>query len=157
MKRKNYFKCKTNMEITIEQITTFSPDITGELDSLLKQLNPNARTLSDEDEKEVVMDKSNRILVAREPINNKIVGLLTLIVVNAQFAKKGLLEDFVVDENYRGKGIGTKLINGALNMARNEKVSYIDLTSSPEKTAANDLYQHLGFKKRITNVYRLEL
>lgn len=145
------------MEITIEQLKTFSPDITDAVNNLLKQLNASARTLSDEDEKEIIEDVANRILVARESVGNKIVGMLTLIIINAQFVKKGLLEDIVVDENYRGKGIGSKLINEAINKARNEKVSYIDFTSSPDKVAANDFYQRLGFKKRDTNVYRIKL
>lgn len=145
------------MEIIIEQLKIFSPDITDMINNLLKQLNPSARTLSDEDEKKIIGDVSNRILVARESVGNKIVGMLTLIIINAQFVKKGLFEDIVVDENHRGRGIGAKLINEAINKARNEKVSYIDFTSSPEKATANDFYQRLGFKKRDTNVYRIEL
>lgn len=145
------------MEIIIEQLKTFSPDIIDMINNLLKQLNPSARTLSDEDEKKIIGNVSNRILVARESIGNKIVGMLTLIIINAQFVKKGLFEDIVVDENHRGRGIGAKLINEAINIARNEKVSYIDFTSSPEKAAANNFYQRLGFKKRDTNVYRIEL
>lgn len=145
------------MEIKIEQLKTFSPDITKALNGLLLQLNPNARTLSDEDEKEIIEETSNRILVARESVSNKIVGILTLIIIKAQFVKKGLIEDVVVDKNHRKKGIGAKLINEAISKARSEKVSYIDLTSRPEKATANKFYQHLGFKIRDTNVYRIEL
>jgi ribosomal protein S18 acetylase RimI-like enzyme len=32
--------------------------------------------------------------------------------------------------------------------------SYVDLTSRPERTAANRLYSRAGFVKRETNVYR---
>ncbi|MEK7060924.1 MAG: GNAT family N-acetyltransferase, partial [Patescibacteria group bacterium] len=63
--------------------------------------------------------------------------------------------DIVVDEEYRGKGIGTKLITAAINQARKEGVKHIDFTSRPQRVAANRLYQRLGFKKRETNVYRL--
>lgn len=145
------------MEIIIEQLKTFSQGVTEAINHLLKQLNPQARILSDEDEKEIINDTSNRIFVVRESVGNKIIGMLTLIIINAQFVKKGILEDIVVDENYRGKGIGAKLINEAISLARHEKVSYIDFTSNPEKVAANNLYQRLGFKKRDTNAYRIEL
>lgn len=146
-----------NMEINIEQLKTFSEEVTDVLNNLLKQLNPNARTLSDEDEKEIIEETANRIFVARESVGNKIVGLLTLIIINAQFVKKGLIEDVVVDEKYRGKGVGTKLVARAINQAREEGVKYIDLTSNSTKVAANKFYQHLGFKIRDTNVYRIEL
>lgn len=145
------------MEITIEQLKTFSSEITQAINTLLIQLNPNARTLDDEDEKEIIGETSNRILVARESESHKIVGMLTLVIIKAQFVKKGLIEDVVVDKNCRGSGIGTKLINEAINKARNEKVSYIDLTSSPAKVEANKFYQNIGFKKRDTNVYRIDL
>src|ERR1035437_3080430 len=110
------------MEITIGQLKAFSPDITQTINNLLIQLNPNARTLSDEDEKEIIRETSNRILVARESESHEIVGMLTLVIIKAQFVKKGLIEDVVVDKNCRGSGIGTKLINEAINKARNEKV-----------------------------------
>lgn len=145
------------MEIAIEQIKTFSPDITQAFNNLLVQLKPDAKILKDEDVRKVIEGSSTYLLVARDTSKNKIIGMLTLIIFNAFSAKKGLLEDIVVDRNHRGRGIGAKLINEAINKARNEKVSYIDLTSRPEKIAANDLYQRLGFKKRDTNAYRIEL
>lgn len=145
------------MEISIEQLKTFSHDLTEMFNNLLKQLDVNARTLSDEDIREIIEGTANRIFVARKAVDNKIVGMITLIVVNDFSAKKGLLEDVVVDKIYQGKGIGTKLINKVINQARKEKISRIDFTSNPRRIAANNLYQHLGFKKRDTNVYRIDL
>lgn len=145
------------MEIIIEQLKTFSPSITQAFNDLLLQLNPKARTLIDGDVKKIIKEPSNSLFIAREAVGGKIVGMLTLVVLNALFAKKGVFEDIVVDKNYRGKGIATRLINEAINKARNEKLSCIDFTSRPEKVAANNLYQHLGFEKRDTNVYRIKL
>ena len=145
------------MEIAIEQLKTFSTDITQVLNGLLMQLNPGSKKLNDEDVKEGIESSASRFFVAREPVNNKIVGMLTLVVFSAPSAKKCLLEDIVVDKDYQGKGIGTKLITKAISQARKEGVARLDLTSNPKREAANRLYQQLGFKKRDTNVYRIEL
>lgn len=144
------------MEIMIEQLKTFSPDITQAINNLLVQLNPCSRTLSDENVKEII-GGSSRLLVARETVNNKIVGMLTVIVSSVPSARKGFLEDIVVDKNYQGKGIGKKLIAQAINQAREEGVARLEFTSNPKRVAANKFYEHLGFKIRDTNVYRIEL
>ena len=100
---------------------------------------------------------SNQVFVARELVNNKIVGMLTLIVYRIPVWKKGWIEDLVVDKDYRNKGIGTKLIKHAVKNAKALGVSSLNFTSSPQREDANRLYHKLGFKKRDTSVYEIEL
>jgi|WetSurMetagenome_2_1015567.scaffolds.fasta_scaffold60711_2 ribosomal protein S18 acetylase RimI-like enzyme len=145
------------MEITIEQLKTFPEEVTENINSLLEQLNPDAQELSVDDCKRIIENESNYFLVAKESLNRRIVGMLTFIVLNAPSGRKGLLEDLVVDKNYRGKGIGAKLINEAISKARNLGILHIDFTSNPKRVEANKLYEHLGFEKRDTNVYRIDL
>lgn len=127
------------------------------VNSLLRQLNPASKTLNDEDVKEIIERNSNRFFVAREPFDNKIVGMLTLVISRIPFSKKGWLEDVVVDKNYRNKGIATKLIQYAVKVAKTEEVTSLNFTSRPERKDANRLYQHLGFEKRDTNMYWMKL
>lgn len=145
------------MEITIEQLKTFSPDLTPIINGLLLELNSSSRMLTEVDLRGMIEGSSNRLLVARESMENKIVGMVTLITVRALSAKKGIIEDLVVDKNYQGKGIGKRLINEAVALARNAGVTRLDLTSNPKRVQANNLYRNSGFKMRETNVYRLEL
>jgi len=145
------------MEIIIERIETFSEGITREINNLLAQLHANPRMLSDEDVRNLIENQANRFFVARKSAGDKIVGMLTLAILDAPSAKKGLLEDIVVDSKYRRKGIGEKLISTAINQARKEEVYCIDFTSRQERIEANNLYQKLGFQKRNTNVYRIKL
>jgi hypothetical protein len=42
-------------------------------------------------------------------------------------------------------------------VAKDNKVQAAELTSQPAREAANAMYQKLGFEKRDTNVYRLNL
>jgi ribosomal protein S18 acetylase RimI-like enzyme len=67
------------------------------------------------------------------------------------------IEDVVVDDRARGKGVGEALNRAALSMARQRGAKTVDLTSRPSREAANRLYQRLGFVRRDTNVYRFEL
>ena len=69
----------------------------------------------------------------------------------------GLIEDVVVDQNYRDKGIAKMLIQNLIEIGKEKKLEQIGLTSHPSRQAANNLYIKLGFKKRDTNVYRLTL
>jgi ribosomal protein S18 acetylase RimI-like enzyme len=45
----------------------------------------------------------------------------------------------------------------ALDLAREKGAQKVDLSSSPWREAANNLYLKLGFEKRDTNMYRLYL
>ena len=67
------------------------------------------------------------------------------------------IEDVVVDESARGRGIGAALNRQAIEIARQAGARTVDLTSRPDREAANRLYARLGFNQRNTNVYRLEL
>lgn len=145
------------MEIYIERLKTFSADIVSAVNSLLAQLNPASEPLNDEHVKEIIETSSNYFLAARESVSHKIVGMLTLVVYRIPVWKKAWIEDLVVDKEYRGKGIATKLINHAIENAKTNRVLSLNLTSRPEKGNANKLYIKLGFKKRDTNVYRIEL
>ena len=67
------------------------------------------------------------------------------------------IEDVVVDEKHRGKGLGRKLMTKTIEALRTMNVKHVELTSRPSRTAANELYKTLGFKRRKTNVYEFEL
>lgn len=145
------------MEITIEQLKTFSQDLTPKINNLLAQLGSDSKALNDGDIKDIIESQSNRFFVVRESVNKEIVGMLTLIIYRIPAWKKGWIEDVVVDKKYRGKGIATKLINYAIENAKACGVLSLNLTSRPERENANKLYIKLGFKRRDTNVYRIEL
>ena len=82
-----------------------------------------------------------------------IAGILTLIIYRVPTGIRARVEDVVVDETLRGKGIGEALVEYALNMAREAGADGVALTSNPGREAANRLYQKLGFKPWKTNLY----
>ena len=86
-----------------------------------------------------------------------IVGMLMLVLYRTPSGLKGRIEDVVVDELSRGKGIGEAMVRYAIEIARQRKATCIDLTSNPKRKAAHKLYENIGFKKHETNVYRYPL
>ncbi|MDD2224801.1 MAG: GNAT family N-acetyltransferase [Candidatus Shapirobacteria bacterium] len=99
--------------------------------------------------------KNSHILLALDK-NNKIIGMATLALVNIPVGKSGRIEDVVVDDKFRGQGIGTTLINKLITKAKTLHLKKIDLTSNPKRVEANKLYLKLNFFKYETNVYRMK-
>jgi ribosomal protein S18 acetylase RimI-like enzyme len=98
------------------------------------------------------------MLLARDPeADGRIVGSMTLALFRIPTGMRAWIEDVVVDESVRGRGVGAALNHHALDVARDAGARTVDLTSRPSREAANRLYQRLGFVQRETNVYRLTL
>jgi ribosomal protein S18 acetylase RimI-like enzyme len=98
------------------------------------------------------------LLIARDPDRGGgIVGSLTLFMFRIPTGLRAWIEDVVVDESARGRGVGDALNQFALARAREAGCRTVDLTSRPSREAANRLYQRIGFTLRETNVYRFDL
>ena len=76
-------------------------------------------------------------------INSIIVGVASLHIIEKLTRKMGLIEDVAVDSNYRGKGIGIKLIQNLTYEAKNMGCDKIVLNSSKDNVS---FYEKSGFK-----------
>jgi len=139
---------------------TLVKEITDEIYQTIERLIPQLSTsLSGPTRSELEEIATNDyFLIARDPDENgPMVGSLTLIIFRVPTGLRAWIEDVVVDESMRGKGIGEGLTRAALELARELGVRTVDLTSRPTREAANRLYQRVGFKLRQTNLYRYDL
>lgn len=68
-----------------------------------------------------------------------------------------LIDSFLVKEEFRGKGYGTKLINKAIKLAQKQKIDSIELIVNKDNRVAKKLYEKAGFKKTNKDYYRLIL
>lgn len=68
----------------------------------------------------------------------------------------GKIEDIIVDEKMRGQGLGRQIVQRLIEIAKENKLEKIMLTSSPRREAARSLYASLGFKMKDTHVFILE-
>jgi ribosomal protein S18 acetylase RimI-like enzyme len=80
-----------------------------------------------------------------------------LITFEIPTAVRAWIEDVVVDETARGQGVAAALVQAALEGAEAVWARTVDLTSRPDREAANRLYLRMGFETRATNVYRRTL
>lgn len=88
----------------------------------------------------------------------RIVGCVSLCVFHSPMGCKAHIEDVVVLAEYRGRQLGRRLVEHLIEYARTElKNVDLYLTSRPHRVAANELYQSLGFRRKETNVYKLEI
>jgi ribosomal protein S18 acetylase RimI-like enzyme len=96
--------------------------------------------------------------LALDSKDKKVIGFAHLVEVLTFANRHGRIEDVVVDEEYRGCGVGRKLMEQIIHDAKEElELPFLELTSKPERQAANHLYEKLGFNIRETNVRRLVL
>lgn len=136
----------------LEQVTTKAVD---EMNALVKQLSSSDPHVTYASLLAASKDSAVTILVILD--GKKIVGTGSLYVYHTLDDMRGKLGDIVVDETYRGQGLGEQLIRRLLDLARKLKVTRLDLTSRASRTAAHKLYEKVGFAKYDTNVYRMKL
>jgi ribosomal protein S18 acetylase RimI-like enzyme len=130
-----------------------------ELTEAFRRLLPQLSTHPPEDVAahllRVLASGATRLLVARDE-SGHIVGTLTLVIFAIPSGTRAWIEDVVVDEGARGKGVGSSLLRDALERATAEGVKSIDLTSRASRIDANRLYEQLGFVRRDSTVYRFQ-
>lgn len=127
------------------------------ISNLLKQHVSGAPLISVDHLDKIVHSSTSFLFVAKDH-SDKIVGMATLLhVPKLDKFYKTEIEDVIVDESQRGKGIGEALVREALDRAKVHGATSVSLTSKPTRVAANNLYKKLGFVQYETNNYKLDL
>lgn len=129
---------------------------------LLPQLSSSAAPPSPEALAAVVSSGANHLLVARARASaqerasaGEVAGMLVLVVFPLPSGARALVEDVVVAQEWRRRGVGATLMAHAVQLACDLGARTVDLTSRPSRDAANRMYVKLGFSRRETNVYRM--
>ncbi len=135
----------------VEQATRATEELVAALARLVPQLSSHAPLVTLETVEELLASPGTIQLVARE--GGTIVGTLTLVLYRIPVGVRARIEDVIVDEVARGKGVGQALVREALRLAAAAGARTVELTSAPSRQAANRLYERLGFARRETNVY----
>ena len=138
--------------IKIFEITEADDSTLDAVNRLLPQLSKSSKLINWSTLQKLTNSECTRLYVAKE--EDTIFGMLSLVVFSIPTGTKAWIEDVVVDEKARGKGVGKELMNHAVNIAKELGAKSADLTSRPSREAANKLYQAIGFEGRETNVYR---
>jgi ribosomal protein S18 acetylase RimI-like enzyme len=144
--------------MVIEKVARTSVELLDAMQRLVPLLGSHKVAPTIEELNALIALEGCTLLVAREPDETgEIVGSLCLNVYRVPTGVRSIIEDVVVDESMRRKGIGEALVRRAVDLAREAGASGVSLTSNPQREAANRLYQSLGFELRKTNAYYYRL
>jgi GNAT superfamily N-acetyltransferase len=141
----------------IEAVAEVTPQLHAALARLLSQLNGKLPVPTIKRLQRIIDDPAVTLLVAKE--GDEIIGTSTVIVYSTPFWIKARLDEVVVDESARGKGVGEALVQACLEVGRERGAEVAELQSGrgPERAAAHRLYERMGFKLRETDVFRIAL
>jgi ribosomal protein S18 acetylase RimI-like enzyme len=144
--------------LQVTEATVVDDALVAAMAQLIPQLSRSSPPPGRAELEDVVRSPATMVMTARLAVDGEtvgdIVGTLTLVLFRTATGVRALIEDVVVDEAARGRGVGEALTVAALDRARAGGARTVDLTSRPSREAANRLYQRLGFEPRETNVYR---
>ena len=140
--------------IEIFEVTKSNESTLKLVNRLLPQLSKSAPPLTSGKLEDIVLSTHVHLYIAQE--GAEVLGMLSLVVFPIPTGIRAWVEDVVVDESARGKGVGRALSEYAVQAASEKGALTVDLTSRPSRVAANQLYQKVGFQLRETNVYRFQ-
>jgi ribosomal protein S18 acetylase RimI-like enzyme len=140
---------------TVDDVTSVDDDLVDAVAVLVAQLSRRSPPPSRSALEHIVDDPQTYLFVARDA--GRVVGMLTLATFLIPTAWRAWIEDVVVDDASRGKGVASALVQAALDRATEIGCRTVDLTSRPDREAANRLYARMGFEVRNTNVFRYDL
>ncbi len=88
--------------------------------------------------------------------HGKIVGMVSLLysISTALGGKVAILEDMIIDSDFRGKGVGSLLIKYAIEYAKLNGCLRATLLTDGDNYTAHKFYSNHGFKKSEMVVFR---
>jgi len=139
-----------NGEVTIRNATR--ADLTG-MSSLLNELftiesdfTPDVRRQR-QGLAQLMASEGSTLLVAAD--GKKIVGMCTLqpLVSTAEGGTVGIVEDLVIAEKWRGRGIGARLLDRIEEIARSRHMSRLQLLTDLDNEGALSFYKKHRWEK----------
>jgi len=124
-----------------------------EIKKLVEQLDPTAYT----DEQKLAAALKNGYAAKEYNEEGRLIGIGWIFPRQTLLRKQAVIEDMIVDEAYRGKGLGRKILRELIRWAKEQGVEVVELTTNPKRVAANELYKSEGFRLHETNHYLLKL
>lgn len=139
----------------ISELLSFSSEDCAELAGLMAELDSSA-SLTERSLRELIDSADSHLYVVRSE-EGRIVGCACLCVYFQPFRMDASMESVVVSSSCRRAGLGRRLVEFLIEEAGRLGVARLHLTSRPARVAANALYQAVGFTRKDTNCYVLDL
>ena len=143
-------------DIHVEIVQEAGQELVDAFARMLPQLSSAAEALDLAALDRILACDATTMLIGRAS-GGAVVGTLTLVMFPAPAGLRARIEDVIVDHAARGQGVAGLLIREAIRLAREAGARTVDLTSRPDRAAANRLYERQGFRQRESTVYRVPL
>lgn len=144
------------VSVDVQPAERADPSLVDAFARLIPQLSSSSPAPDAAALQAIIDSPDTDLLIARDR-DGEVLGSLTLAFYRIPTGLKAWIEDVVVDESARGRGIGAALNVAAIERATARGAKNVSLTSRPSREAANRLYQRLGFELYPTNLYRRPL
>lgn len=123
----------------VQQIICYRQTLLDEVNALLPQLSGSAAPLSEPDLRAIIASDTSHLLTASE--DGRLCGMLTLVVFRIPTGVRAWVEDVVVNQEDRGKGVGQTLLEHAIELAKslgakNPRLNVAALTRSGKQTVS---------------------
>ena len=139
------------MELRILQGSDVTPEMERQISLLMDQLNPQ---LKPRGLAETITETGNfYILCALE--GDKVLGMASLAIYQVLSGKKGWIEDVVVDQKQRRKGVAKILTQELIRLSRELGLDQLLLYTGAHRKAAHQLYEACGFIRKQSYQYIL--
>ncbi|MFV0485118.1 MAG: GNAT family N-acetyltransferase [Candidatus Saccharimonadales bacterium] len=147
--------------IEIGIMSEYDPEVAEQMGTLLTQLSTkwDGSPVGREWIEDIIESSWHDQLLAFDE-NGKLVGMATMSsVLGAKIGMNAYLEDFVVDSECRGQGIGIKMWDEIVAWGKNRGCKRLEFTASGDnkKSGAVQFYLNRGVSIYNTNFFRLEL
>jgi ribosomal protein S18 acetylase RimI-like enzyme len=140
--------------IKVQLLKEINKTVVNDIISLVMQLSPKyLPVITQESLITIINNPSSYILIALNE-QKHVIGMLAMVTMVVPSGGKTWIEDVIVDEEYQSIGVGTKLVEAAIKVAKENRITHINLSCKPDRRVANKLYQKVGFKINETNYYR---
>ena len=143
----------------VTRLENYTPEIADQVRQLLIQLSRSGKDRGEiprEWFEELIASPYHDMLVAID--EDKVIGIATLSIhMGPIIRKNAYLEDFVTDQNVRGKGVGSALWQEITNWAKEKGCKNLEFTCGNGREVAQQFYKNHGASVYDTNFFRMEI
>ena len=126
-----------------------------EYDETLELINKSFNTNASKET--FFLSNNQKLLLLKN--ENEIIGTCLITLKNNPInnTKTFYLDYICIKEEYRNRGLGSKIIKEVERIARSENINYLELTSNRNREYARKMYLNEGMTIRDTDVFFKEL
>jgi ribosomal protein S18 acetylase RimI-like enzyme len=145
---------KTVQELTMITIRTAKSFDIPQLVALLKELFTIEADFNFDQDKQasglnlLLESEKDCIFVAQLLNENKVLGMCTVqtLISTAEGGRVGLLEDLIVEADFRNQGIASKLVAAAVDWAQCQGLKRLQLLADKNNLSALNFYEKQGWE-----------